>query len=66
MSHHNTVLSQLLKFIPRHEFDPLAKQHHTGQKLRKMSRWAQFVTMSVAQLSGRASLRDVVDNVRAQ
>ncbi|MBL7003134.1 MAG: DUF4372 domain-containing protein [Gammaproteobacteria bacterium] len=28
MAHHNTVLSQLLKLIPRHEFETLAKQHH--------------------------------------
>ncbi|MES9812587.1 MAG: DUF4372 domain-containing protein, partial [Candidatus Thiodiazotropha sp.] len=30
-SHHNTVFSQLLKLIPRHEFETLAKQHHTGR-----------------------------------
>ncbi|MGD9171826.1 MAG: DUF4372 domain-containing protein [Candidatus Thiodiazotropha sp.] len=27
LSHHNTVFSQLLKLIPRHEFETLAKQH---------------------------------------
>ncbi len=26
MSHYNTVFSQLLKLIPRHEFESLAKQ----------------------------------------
>ncbi|MES9814979.1 MAG: DUF4372 domain-containing protein, partial [Candidatus Thiodiazotropha sp.] len=25
LSHHNTVFSQLLKLIPRHEFETLAK-----------------------------------------
>ena len=25
MAHHNTVLSQLLKMVPRHEFESLAK-----------------------------------------
>ncbi|NOX08661.1 MAG: DUF4372 domain-containing protein [Gammaproteobacteria bacterium] len=28
MSHYNTAFSQLLKLIPRHEFETLAKQHH--------------------------------------
>ena len=66
MSHNNTVFSQLLKMVPRHEFETLAIQHSTGRKLRKMTRWSQFVAMATAQLSGRASLRDVVSNLSAQ
>ena len=66
MAHHNTIFSQLLKFIPRHEFEALANQHHSGQKLRKMSRWSQLVAMGMGQLSGRSSLRDIVANVSAQ
>lgn len=66
MAHHNTVFSQLLKLVSRHEFETLAKQHHEGQKLRKMSRWSQFVALSLAQLSGRSSLRDIVSNLSAQ
>jgi len=66
MSHHNTVIAQMLKLIPRHEFDTLANQHHTGRSFRKASRWSQCVTMMIAQLSGRNSLRDIVDNMTAQ
>ncbi len=66
MSHHNTVFSQLLKLIPRHEFETLAKQHHKGRSFRTASRWSQFVTLSLGQLAGRRSLRDVVENVSAQ
>jgi hypothetical protein len=66
MSHHNTVFSQLLKLIPRHEFETLEKQHHTGRAFRKASRWSQFVTMGVGQLSGRDSLRDIIDSMSAQ
>ena len=66
MSHNNTVLSQLLKLLPRHEFETLSKQHHTGRSFRKASRWSQFVTLVMAQLSGRNSLRDIVDNMAAQ
>lgn len=66
MAHHNTVFSQLLKLVSRHEFENLAKQHHEGQKLRKMSRWSQFVALSLAQFSGRSSLRDIVSNLSAQ
>ena len=66
MAHHNTVFAQMLKFIPRHEFESLANQHHSGRRLRKMTRWTQFVAMATAQLSGRHSLRDVASNLAAQ
>jgi putative transposase len=66
LAHNNTVFSQLLKLVPRHEFETLAIQHHTGRQLRKMTRWSQFVAMALSQLSGRASLRDVVSNLTAQ
>jgi len=66
LAHHNTVFAQLLKFIPRHEFEALANQHHQGQKLRKITRWSQFIALMMAQLSGRASLRDIVSNLTAQ
>jgi len=66
MSHHNTVFSQLLKLLPRHEFESLANQHHCGRSFRTASRWTQFVTMTMAQLSGRNSLRDIVENMSAQ
>ena len=66
MAHCNTVLNQILKIVPRHEFEALAKQHHSGRAFRSASRWSQFVTMTIAQLSGRSSLRDIVDNLSAQ
>ncbi len=66
MSHNSTVFAQLLKLISRHEFETLAKEHHTGRAFRKNSRWSQFVAMMMGQLSGRNSLRDMVDNLGAQ
>ena len=66
MAHCNTILSQILKLVPRHEFESLAKKHHSGRAFRKASRWSQFVSMTMAQLSGRNSLRDIVDNMSAQ
>lgn len=66
MAHHNTVLSQFLKLVPRHEFERLAKQHHCGRSFRTASRWSQFVTLAIAQLAGRNSLRDIVENLSAQ
>ena len=66
MAHCNTILSQILKLVPRHDFERLAKVHHSGRTFRTASRWSQFVTMAIGQLSERRSLRDLVDNVSAQ
>ncbi len=66
MSHHNTLFSTILKQVPRHQFESLAKEHHSGRKFRTASRWSQFVALSMAQLSGRKSLRDVIVNLSVQ
>lgn len=66
MAHCNTIFAQFLKLIPRHEFETLAKAHHCGRSFRKTSRWSQFVALTMGQLSGRVSLRDLIDNLSAQ
>ena len=66
MAHCDTVLSQLLKWVPRHAFESLATRHHSGRSSRVASRWAQFVGLFIAQVTGRDSLRDIVDNLGAQ
>jgi len=66
MSHHNTVFSQILKLVPRHEFSSLAKQHDGKRRSDAMSRWTQFIAMSTAQLAGRSSLRDIESTLASQ
>ena len=66
MAHHNTVFAQLLKLVPRHQFEQLAKTHHVGRRFRKTSRWSQFVALATGQLAGRRSLRDIVSNLEVQ
>lgn len=59
MAHCNTVLSQMLKMVPRHEFEKIANQVDGRVKASALSRWSQFVALTVGQLSGRQSLRDI-------
>ena len=66
MAHNTTVFRQLLDLLPRHEFDAEARRHQKGQRLRVMSRWAQFVALGLGQLAGLQSLRDIVGSLRAQ
>jgi Domain of unknown function (DUF4372) len=66
MAHCNTILAQILRFVPRHEFESLASHHYSGRAFRTATRCSQFVTMAVTQLAGRISLRDIVGSVSAQ
>ena len=67
MGHSNTVLSQLLNLIDRHDFQKLEKEQFRPQrKYRSLSRWSQFTAMMFAQITGRASLRDITDSLQTQ
>lgn len=66
MAHSTTILNQIASFFPRHDFEKLAKSHHRGQKFRSFNRWSQFLAMTIAQLTSRKSLRDLVDNIGVQ
>ena len=66
MTHCDAILSQALKFVSRHEFESLANRHHAERSFRTATRWSQFVTMAMAQLFGRISLRDIAGNMSAQ
>ena len=66
MRNSNTILSQFLKLVTRHEFNKLAEEHHTGQPLRRYRRFDQFVLLLTLQITGRSSIRDVVSNAMAQ
>jgi hypothetical protein len=66
VAHYNTILHQIITLIPRHVFDRHAALHHSGRKFRSYNRWSQFMAMLTGQLSGRKSLRDITDNLKAQ
>jgi len=66
MAHSNTIINQIASFFPRHEFEKLAKIYHTGQKFRVYSRWSQFLAMTMAQITGRKSIRDLTSNLQVQ
>jgi hypothetical protein len=66
LPHFDTVFAQLLKLVPRQDFDKLARTHHCGGPLRKMTRWSQFAAMTVGHVARRCSLRDAIATLQAQ
>lgn len=66
MNNRTTVVAQFLKLISKFEFKKLADEHHQGQKFRRFTRFDQFVLLLTLQVTGRTSIRDVVNNAIAQ
>ncbi len=58
MAYHDSVLSQLLKLVPRLEFEKQANHCDGQRRSDALSRWSQFVALTIGQLGGRRSLRD--------
>ena len=54
-----TVLSQLMDFLPKKEFQRCAERYKGSYHTRFFSCWDQFLCMAFAQLSYRESLRDI-------
>lgn len=59
MNSGKTIFSQLLDFLPSHEFRQCVKRYRGHYKIKSFSCWDQFLCMAFAQLSYRESLRDI-------
>ena len=60
MRHENSVMHDLLKFIPWDRFEALVEKHDADRRVRTLSTKSQFVALLHAQLSGSSSLREIV------
>jgi hypothetical protein len=59
------VFSQLLDFLPKHEFNRCVERYPGKRRLRNFSCFDQFLCMAFAQLTYRESLRDIETCLRA-
>ena len=59
------VFSQLLDFLPRHDFKQCVRRYRGDYRLRSFSCFDQFLCMAFAQLTYRESLRDIETCLRA-
>jgi hypothetical protein len=59
------VFSQLMDFLPKHQFNSCVRHHRGNFRVREFSCLDQFLCMSFAQLTGRESLRDIETCLRA-
>ena len=59
MNSGKTIFSQLMDFLPSHEFHRCVDRYNGNYKLKQFSCWDQFLCMAFAQLTYRESLRDI-------
>ena len=57
--HSNTIMSQLLTLLPRHQFDQAVSECSGNRYVKKFTTWNQLTTLLYAQASGKNSLRDI-------
>ena len=61
-----TIFSQVMDYVPMHEFDRCVERYHGTYKVKDFSCWDHFLCMAFAQLTYRESLRDIVNCLGAQ
>jgi Transposase DDE domain/Domain of unknown function (DUF4372) len=54
-----SVFQQILKLVPRGEFEQLVEQHGSDRGAKGFSSWSQFVAMMFCQLGRAQSLREI-------
>ena len=60
-----SIFSQLMNFLPAHDFRQCVARYTGDYKLKSFSCWDQFLCMAFAQLTYRESLRDIEACLRA-
>lgn len=65
MNTERTVFSQILDFIPKHQFRTCVNRYNGNYRVKSFSCFDQYLTMAFAQLTYRESLRDIETCLRA-
>lgn len=60
-----SIFSQMLKMIPRREFEVAVKDHKAERHARGFSSWAQMIAMMFCQLGHAQSLREITGGLAA-
>ncbi len=65
MRHQNSVFHDLLKQVPWAEFERLVKEYRADRRVRRLPTKSQFLALLYGQLSGAASLREIVGGLES-
>lgn len=65
MRHQNSVFHDVLKHVPWWKFDELVVKHLADKHVRRLPTKSQFIALLYGQLSGAASLREIVGGLES-
>lgn len=65
MRHRNSIFHSVLKHVPWPEFERLVEEHAADARVRRLRTKSQFVALLYGQLSGAASLREIVTGLES-
>jgi len=65
MAKYSSILDQLLRHIPRREFQQIVDKHRGDKGVRSFRCWNHFVSLFFGQLTGQHTLRDLVTALNA-
>ncbi|MGH8858041.1 MAG: IS4 family transposase [Polaromonas sp.] len=60
-----SIFSQILRFIPRAQFEGAVRQHQSEKHAKGMTSWSQFIALLFCHLGGARSLREIVGGLAA-
>lgn len=61
----SSIVSQIVKIVPRGLFDGAVARHHGEKHAKGMTCWSQFVAMQFCHLGGARSLREITGGLAA-
>ena len=65
MNQGQTIFSQIMSYIPKHNFNCCVEKYRGNYKVQSFTCWEQLLVMAFAQLTYRESLRDIETCLRA-
>jgi len=60
----NTIMTELLKLIPRYEFEKLEKQYNSNYYTKYFTGWQQFLVLLFSQVGSKDSLREIETSLK--
>ena len=66
MRYHNSVLRDLLNYLPWREFERLVDEHKADYRVRRLRTKDQLIALIFAQLSGMSGLRGIASGLGSQ
>lgn len=60
-----TIFGELLKLVPRYQFEKAVKQYQGDRYVKSYTTWHQFITILFSQIKQKDSIRDIVTGLEA-